>query len=153
MTEGIQTELLFRATIQVGQTRVMGPAAHGELRVVPILSGSFEGPKLRGTILGGGADWQRLYADGVTEVEAHYGLETDDGVLIRIVNKGFRHGPPEVMARLAAGEPVDPALYYFRAAPVFGAPTGRYEWLNRKLFVSTGMRRPDAVILDVYEVL
>lgn len=153
MSEGIETELLFRATIQVGPARVMGPASHGELRVVPILSGSFEGPKLRGTILGGGADWQRVHADGVTEVEAHYGLETDDGVLIRIVNKGFRHGPPEVMARLAAGEPVDPALYYFRAAPVFGAPAGRYEWLNRKLFVSTGMRKPDAVILDVYEVL
>ena len=40
----------------------------------------------------------------------------------------MRHGPPEVLARLAKGEDVDPSLYYFRTVMRFEtahpAPTG-----------------------------
>jgi hypothetical protein len=149
----LQTELLFEARITVDPTVDLGPGPRGERRMVPILSGPFEGERIKGRILPGGIDWQLARTDGVTEIEAHYTLETDDGVLIRVINKGYRHGPPQVMQRLAAGEPVGPHEYYFRAAPTFDAPTGRYDWLNRGLFISSGERYPDAVILRVYQVL
>ena len=121
--------------------------------MVPILSGTFEGPEIKGEILPGGIDWQLIRSDKVTEIEAHYVLKTDDGVLIRVINRGFRYGPPEVMQRLAAGELVDPAEYYFRAAPLFEAPSGRYEFLNCALFVCTGERYPDLVVVHVFEIL
>lgn len=132
--------------ILIGQTPV------GLRRMVPIIGGHFAGPRLRGTGVPGGADWQYQRSDGAWVLEAIYLLRTDDDVLIQVRNHGLRVGPPEVMRRLAAGEPVDPSEYYFRAAPSFEAPAGRYEWLNRGLFVCTGARYPDAVKLWVWKV-
>jgi len=47
------------------------------------LSGeSFEGPRLRGTVLpGGSADWLLLRVDGVHELDLRATLRTDDGAL------------------------------------------------------------------------
>jgi hypothetical protein len=121
--------------------------------MVPILAGSFEGPRMKGTVPAGGADWQVTRPDGITEIEACYTLQTDDGVVIRVINRGLRHGPLEVMRRLAQGEAVDPSEYYFRAAPSFEAPLGMYDWLNQRLFISTGRRLRASVQLDFYEVV
>ena len=64
----------------------------------------------------------------------------------------MRHGPPEVLRKLAAGEAVDPALYYMRTTPWFETGDARYAWLNRIVCVATGARRAAAVELDVFEV-
>jgi hypothetical protein len=66
---------------------------------------------------------------------------------------GIRHGPPDVMARLGRGEPVDPASYYFRIVPTFQAAEGRYEWLNRIVAVADGQRLPEGPVYQVYEIL
>lgn len=149
----LRSELLFTLTVVVDPTSYLGASPLGERYMVPILSGSFEGPRMKGEVLSGGIDWQLARADKVTEIEAHYVLKTDDGVLIRVINSGFRYGPPAVMQRLAAGEAVDPWEYYFRAAPIMEAPAGRYEFLNRALFVTSGERYPDRVVLHFFEIL
>jgi Protein of unknown function (DUF3237) len=130
----------------------VGPTPSGLRRIVDIAEGSFEGPLLRGTILPGGADWQILRTDGVAELRAHYVLKTDDGVLIPVRNRGLRHGPEEVLRRIAAGDNVDPSEYYFRTTPVFEAPAGRYEWLNRNVFVATAARYAGSVAIRVFRV-
>ncbi|MBC2670311.1 DUF3237 domain-containing protein [Novosphingobium piscinae] len=143
---------LFEATGELAAPVEIGPTPAGLARVVPILAGGpFAGPRLRGRVLAG-HDWQTTRNDGVTIVDAHYLLETDDGVLLECRNHGMRHGPPEVMQRLAAGEAVDPDSYYFRAAPRFTAPAGRYDWLNRSLFLCTGARFAKSVTVRFYEV-
>ena len=142
--------LEIRATLDA--PIVVGEVPEGTRRVVPVLGGTFAGPRMRGTLLPGGADWQYLRADGVMMVEAQYLLRTDDGVIIQVNNRGMRHGPADVIRRLGAGESVDPAEYYFRAAPRLSAPAGRYDWLNRRLFLCSGARYPDAVALWFYEV-
>ena len=48
--------------------------------------------------------------DGVADLDARYAFQTDDGAIIEIVNQGYRHGPPEVIKKLAAGEPVRPGF-------------------------------------------
>jgi hypothetical protein len=141
-----ELEARLAAPIVIGQTPV------GFKRMVPITGGHFTGPRLTGTGVPGGADWQYQRADGVWVLEAIYLLRTDDGVTIQVRNRGLRHGPPAVMQRLAAGDPVDPSEYYFRAMPSFDAPAGRYEWLNRGMFVCTGVRYPDAVKLWFWQV-
>lgn len=147
-----ELELLFEVNASLDPAVEVGPTPRGLRRVVPITGGTFEGPSLRGTVVPGGADWQFVRADGVTEVEALYLLRTDDGVLIKVHNRGVRHGPEEVMGRIYAGEDVDPASYYFRATPTFEAPAGRYEWLNRNVYVCSGARFGRAVRLWMYRV-
>lgn len=152
-TQRIELALLFKIDCALAPAIDLGAGPRGVRRMVPILSGSFEGPRLRGLVLPGGADWQTVRPDGVTEIEAHYSLKTEDGAVIRIVNKGYRHAAPEVMQRLAQDEAVDASEYYFRAAPQIEAPAGRYDWLNRSLFISTGERLKNSVVLYFHEVL
>ena len=148
-----ELKLLLEIRASLDAPIIVGDVPEGKRRVVPVSGGTFEGPKLRGNLLPGGADWQYLRPDGVMIVEAQYLLRTDDGVVIQVNNRGMRHGPEEVMRRLGAGEAVDPAEYYFRATPRLSVPAGRYEWLNRRVFLCSGARLADAVVLWFYEVL
>ncbi len=146
-------ELAFTAFVQIGPVQQIGPVPCGTARVIPITGGTFEGPRLKGKVLPGGADWQLTRPDGVTVADAIYAIETDDGALIQIRNKGLRHGPAEVMDRLRRGEEVDPAEYYFRTVPEFIAPEGPYDWLNRSIFVCSGARYASSIKLWVWRVL
>lgn len=145
-------ELVFEAHGRLGPQVAIGSIPAGEARVIDVESGPFSGPRIRGELFGGGADWQVTRPDGVTQVDAQYGLRTHDGVVIRCRNRGLRHGPPEVMQQLAAGADVDPAAYYFRTVPEFVAPAGDYAWLNESVFVGTGARSRDAIRLWVWRI-
>jgi hypothetical protein len=138
--------------IKIALPLSVGPSVIGERRIINITGGSFSGPRLSGTIIPGGADWQVIRPDGITEVEARYTLQTNDGALIYVVNRGLRHGPEDVIKRLAAGEQVDPSLYYFRTTPVFETGSPEYRWLNRVVAVAVGERQAAEVIITVYEV-
>jgi hypothetical protein len=143
----------FRMRIQVGTPVDQGARDGWRYREIPILGGTIEGARMRGEVLGGGADAQSIrLSDGFARIDARYGLRHADGTEIAICNIGIRRGPPQVMARLAAGESVDPALYYFRAAPTFEVAQGPHQWLSEHLFVCLGKRWPDAVELDIYRV-
>ncbi|MXY41902.1 MAG: DUF3237 domain-containing protein [Rhodospirillaceae bacterium] len=149
----IQLKPLFRINANVAepQTTPQGPV--GDRRFIPVTGGTFEGERLRGEMLAGGSDCQLMRADGVAELDVRVSLRCDDGVIIFVKGLGLRHGPAEVMQRVAAGEDVDPREYYFREAILFEAPPGAYEWLNRVLAIGTGRRDPNAVILEVFEVI
>lgn len=146
-------EFVYEASGDLGAPILIGETPDGARRIIPIFAGGrVEGPLIKGKLMGNAADWQLTRSDGVTVADAIYALETDDGVIIQIRNKGLRHGPPEVMQRLAAGEEVDPALYYFRTVPEFIAPAGRYDWLNRSVFVCAGARYAAGIKLWVWRV-
>jgi hypothetical protein len=114
--------------------------------------GQTRGSQLSGRVLPGGADWQIVRRNSVAELEARYTLETADGALVYVGNRGLRHGPPEVMKELMERKDVDPSLYYMRTTPRFETGDPRYAWLNGLVCVATGARRAAAVELDVYEV-
>jgi hypothetical protein len=145
-------QLLYTSRIDIAAPLEVGKAAYGQRRVINITGGAFAGPRLSGRILPGGADWQVIRHDGIAELDARYTLETADGALIYIRNWGLRHGPPGVIARLSAGEKVDPGEYYFRTTPVFETGAPAYAWLNGVIAVAVGERRADAVIITAYEV-
>lgn len=130
-----------------------GVTPYGERRIINILGGTVEGPKLKGRILPGGADWQIVRNDGVVDLRARYTVETDSGAHILVNSEGLRHGPPEVMERLARDETVDPSLYYFRAFMRFETADPAASWLNRILTIGFGSRENKAVRLAVHEVL
>ena len=145
-------ERLFRAVVEIAAPLSVGMTPLGERRIIPITGGWFEGEKLAGDVLPGGADWQIVRADGTALLEARYTLRTRDGALVYVRNRGVRSGPPEVLARLARGEAVDPASYYFRTRPEFETGAPQYAWLNDLLAVCSAVRAANAVTLDFYAV-
>jgi hypothetical protein len=124
----------------------------GKRRIIPITGGKFSGPRLSGTILNNGADWQLVSADGLAYLDTRYALKTNDGALIYIQTRGFRYGPADVMTEVAKGNPVDPNKYYFRVYIQFETGSAAYEWLNRAIGIGAGMRLRNAVIYDAYLV-
>lgn len=129
-----------------------GPARHGERRYVPLGGGTVDGPELAGTLVEGGVDWQVQRADGVTEIAAHYVIRATDGALIEVQSEGLRHGPPEIMSRLARGEAVAPGEYFFRTQMRF--TTGHPDWLhlNRVMALAVGQRERGRVVLEVWRL-
>ena len=118
-------EFVFEEIVKLGEVTRPGDTARGERIIIPITGGTFEGPEIKGIVIPGGWDWQLRRADGCTEVEADYFLQTDDGVVINVVNKGV----------ICTGE--GGALLPVRTHPVFEAPRGKYEWLSQNAFVGT----------------
>lgn len=131
----------------------IGRIAGNLRRMIPILEGQVTGPRLRGRVLPGGADYQMMRSDGITDLHARYVIEAEDGSLIYVENNGIRCGPPELMEKLRRGEPVDPALIYFRSTPRFETAAPAYEWMMRSLFLCAGARFPDRVELRFFRVL
>jgi hypothetical protein len=130
----------------------LGKTPKGNRLIAEVTGGTVSGPLLQGTILAGGGDWLLLRDDGVMELDVRLTIEATDGSHIYVSYKGMRHGPKEVMDKMAAGEAVDPELVYFRVAPVFETSAESHDWLNRHLFVATGVRNPTGPTYSVFLV-
>ena len=114
----IRTRPLLTMKLAVRPLVVIGATPLTTRRVGIVFGGIFEGERLSGEVLDGGSDWQSVRKDGGTLLDVRLTLKTDDGALIGVAYKGIRHGPPEIIARLERGEPVDPDSYYFRINPM-----------------------------------
>ena len=149
----MNTRLLMTLQVEVVAPQDIGAVPHGVRRTAPVKGGSFEGPRLRGTVVpGAAADWLLLRSDGVLELDLRVTLRTDDGALISMKSFGLRHGPPDVIAALGRGDVVDPASYYFRTTPRFETAHPEYAFLNRLVAVATGDRRAAGPVYTIYEV-
>ena len=137
---------------EVGALVTLGPAPLGERRFVPLGGGTVCGPELNGALVEGGIDWQVARSDGALEIAAHYVIRADDGALIEVQSTGLRHGPAEVMARLARGEQVPGSAYYFRTAVRFTTGAAQWAHLNKTLALAVGQREAQQVLLDFYRV-
>ncbi|MET0340933.1 MAG: DUF3237 domain-containing protein [Polyangiales bacterium] len=144
---------LCTVAIEVSPPIAIGATRAGDVRVVPFVSGTFEGPDLRGIVLPGGTDWQEVGADGVLEIHARYLLETDRGERIEVRSEGLRSGSSEVLAQLARGEDVPASAYYFRTSIRLRTAAERLARLNDLLGVAYGERRRSTVLLSVFELL
>jgi hypothetical protein len=150
----IETREIFELRVDVPELLDLGDTPMGRRRIATVAGGVFEGERLRGTVLGTAAgDWILQRSDGVTVLDVRLQLRTDQGELIHMTYRGLRHGPPEVMARLAAGESVDPRSYYFRVVPTFETAAPRLAWLNRIVAIGTGRRERTGPIYTIHEVL
>ena len=149
----MRSQPLFIFQIEVKPPSIIGATPGHDRRIGEIAGGRFEGEKLRGKILSGGSDWQSLRSDGTTTLNVRLVMETDDGALIGMTYLGMRHGPKEVMDRLARGESVSPSEYYMRATPYYETASEKYGWLNRVVTVAYGHRMAGGAIYQVFEIL
>jgi len=149
-----ELEFLFEVTATLDPPQELGKTKYGIRRIINITGGTVTGPKINGEVLRGGADWQTVREDGTADLVAKYSLKTDDGVIIFVENTGIRTAPREVLARLAKGEDVPPSEYYMRTSAKMEVKAGsKYDWLNKSVIISTGMRRANSVVIHFYRVL
>jgi hypothetical protein len=122
-------ELVLELVVTCSKPETIGPetgSKDGQRRSIwPIIGGTFAGRDMKGVVVAGGGDFPVTRPDGVTVIDALYRLKTDDGVTIIIHNKGLA---------IASGEPGGRPRY--RLSPEFTAPIGKYDWLNKHLFVA-----------------
>jgi hypothetical protein len=118
-------EFAFEAIVEIGPAEKVGTTPYGERNRIPITGGTFAGPRIKGVVLPGGADWQLVRKDGSMTLDADYMIQAEDGALIHVHNRGVVSG--------TAGT----SDFYLRTAPIFEAPVGSNDWLNKAVFVGT----------------
>jgi hypothetical protein len=145
-------DFVFEIRAEVSETLHIG---HGDGEVTeftPIVGGSVEGPRLRGTVLPGGGDWSSTRGE-VCELEARYLLQAEDGAVIDIVNRGYYRPRAAAPDQFDGDVQVSEAGHYYRTSPVFRTDAPAHRWLAETVFV--GLARPDgdnAVIIRMYAV-
>jgi len=143
-------ELLYECDATLLPAQDFGKTVEGQRRIIPITGGTFRGPEIRGEVVSGGWDWNLSRSDGAGTVEAAYYLKTDDGTLIRVVNKGVSSGDPP------STDPASGETFFMFTHPSFEAPLGKYDWLNRSMCVGTlGARKGtrNAVLIRVFRLV
>jgi hypothetical protein len=136
--------------VEVGTPQVLSRGPRGMRRLVPITGGQAQGKGWTARVLPGGTDFQLIVSDTLSELDARYGLETDAGDLIYVQNHAVRAAPPEAMAKLLRGEPVDPAQVYFRCNPRFETASPSLRWIEERMFVGVGVRHPAQVVMRFF---
>jgi len=139
-------------SVLVDKPQEVGQTHHGVRRLIPILGGQVQGQGWTARVLPGGADFQLIVNERMAELDARYTIETDAGDLIFVQNRAVRTAAPEVMAQLVRGEPVPPESVYFRCTPSFETASASLAWITERLFVGTGARHPDKVVMRFFEV-
>ncbi|KMO12985.1 DUF3237 domain-containing protein [Methylobacterium indicum] len=132
-----RTEFVYEAVVEIAPLVSLGDSPLGERRIVPITGGRFQGPRIRGTVLPGGADRQLVRKDGVRRLDALYEMQAEDGAILTVRNQVLidpgRDGAPD---------------YRFSTIEVT-APEGPHAWLNRLVLVGTlhSLRPAQAAVL------
>jgi Protein of unknown function (DUF3237) len=139
-------------SVLVGAPQEVGDTVHGKRRLIPITGGQVHGEGWTARVLPGGADFQLIVTPRMAELDARYVLETDAGDLIYVQNRALRVASPEHTAQLMRGEPVAPEHIYFRCSPCFETASAALGWITERIFVGTGVRRPDRVEMTFFVV-
>lgn len=136
-TTTLPVEFLFtmHATLRP-EPSVLANAPQGTRVVVTVTGGSFEGPKLRGTVDNSGGDWVTMRADRNIKLDVRALLHTDDGADILMTYTGIGTRGPDGLS--------------IRTAPLFETGDERYAWLNNVQAVGVGRSGTNEVTYDVY---
>ena len=145
-------DLLFDMHADLETPQVIGAAPAGQRQIFNVKGGTFEGPRIKGTVLPGGADWMLMRTDGSAQLDVRVTLETGDGALIYATYSGLAILSPDVLGRIAGGEDVPLAEYYFYTNPMFQTGAESYAWLNRTIAIGRGKALGGAVEYRVWAV-
>jgi hypothetical protein len=130
----LPVEHLFDLHLDGGIASMIPECAAGTRVTVQVDGGTFSGPRLNGTVVGPGADWATMRADGSIRIDVRLLLRTDDGADIYMTYTG-------VGLEMGA---------HLRTAPLFETGDERYAWLNKVQAVGTGSSDGKVVDYQVY---
>ncbi|MRX45251.1 DUF3237 domain-containing protein [Agromyces kandeliae] len=148
-------EYCFELRCRVEDPVQLGGTTPGEgLHFARVSGGTFDGPRLRGTILDGGGDWWNGRGLAV-ELDARYVIEAEveTGTAgVEVVNRGVWRTDDATWARIVAGEAVDERELYYRTAFRFRTDHPELRWLTEYQFVGYARAEPGYVIIRVFRL-
>jgi hypothetical protein len=135
----LQSAFLLDLSLDTEAPRQVGTATSGRL-LVPVSGGTFDGPRLKGTVVSPAGDWMVERADGSRVLDVRVLFRTDDGEMIYVSWRGIAYTPPG-------------AALFARIVPVFETGAPKYAWLNN--VIAVGVYRPSVgkVAYRVYQIL
>jgi hypothetical protein len=141
------------ARVDVDEPITIGMTPEGARRVVPIRGGTAHGEHWVGSVLDAGADFQKYPNASSAILNANYVIKVESGDLLLVENIALRTATPDALERMMAGEEVPANEVYFRCTPRISADENSdFAWVNQALFVGTGVRKPDCVVLDFFSI-
>ena len=135
--EALKSEFLMDMILETQPAVQVGPRT-----VVGVTGGTFEGPKLRGKVIGPGADWPLATSPTLRILDVRTILVTDDDQRIYMTYRGVIHTPP-------AGQ----GERYWRTVPIFETDSKKYEWLTQSVFVGVSFQVPQRVSYRIFQIL
>ena len=135
--ETLRSELLMDLILETQPAVSIGPRT-----AVAVTGGTFEGPKLRGTVISPGADWPLVLTPNLRVLDVRTLLVTDDAQKIYMTYRGVIYTPP-------AGQ----GERYWRTVPIFETDSKKYEWLTQAIFVGVSFQVPQRVSYRIFQVL
>jgi hypothetical protein len=138
-TEGPRSpafEYLGTLSAETGTRTVVENGPQGTRTIVQVVSGRFEGPRLKASVQTPAGDWITNRADGSYRLDVRLTLKTDDGALILLTYNGI-------------GQTTN-AGASLRIAPLFETGDSRYVWLTRLQAFGVVERVGTTVKYDIY---
>jgi hypothetical protein len=129
-------EYLGTLHAETGARTVIENGPQGTRTIVQIVSGRFEGPRLKASVQTPSGDWITNRADGTYRLDVRLTLKTDDGALLLVTYNGIGHATQ-------AGASL-------RAAPLFETGDSRYTWLTGLQAIAVGERVGTMLNYDFY---
>jgi hypothetical protein len=115
----------------------------GPRTVVGVTGGTFEGPRLKGKVVGPGADWPMRMSDTLRILDVRTILVTDDDQKIYMTYRGVIRMP-------AAGQPGE---RYWRTTPIFETDSKKYEWITQMVAVGVSYTVLQRVAYRIFEIV
>jgi hypothetical protein len=143
--------LLLR--IDYGAIVNIGKTATGRRRIAPVAGGVFEGKRLSGVVLPGGADWVLMRPDDDFTIDVRLILQTQDEALIYLSYQGLFKTSPENHERMRRRERLPPEEYSIRTVARFETGAPGLAWLNDCLAIGVGTQSEAGAVYEVFEVV
>jgi len=126
-------------TLEAQSPHEVGAAGGGRL-VVPVSGGTFEGPRLKGTVVTPSGDWILERPDGSRLLDVRLLLQTDDAQTIYVWWRGIAYTLPG-------------GALFARILPAFETRAPQYAWLNNVISVGVYRGLPGRIAYRVYRIL
>lgn len=116
----------------------IGMTTKGRRTIAPIKGGHFEGAKLSGKVLPGGADWVVFRNDSVMKIDVRLSLETHEGAYIYLSYEGQFVANADALKALASGAELAPDSYNLTVVAKIETGDESLRWLEDAIVVGVG---------------
>jgi len=149
----VETIREFTLHAALGDTFPIGVGPLGSRSVGTVGEGWVRGERINGTLVGPGADWALLGADGYAQVDVRAQIRTDDGANLYLHYTGSLQLTDAVMAALLGGgdETNFGDAEWFTHVRIESGDE-RYQWVNRTLFVGHGRAVTGGIEYEIYRL-
>ncbi len=140
----------FTFHVGLGEVFPIGSGPFGHRSVGTVVDGWAKGDRITGRVVGPGADWVLVGADGYAEIDVRAQIRTDDGANLFLHYQGSLEMNEAVASALRSEAVTNYGDQYWYTHVRLESGASQYQWVNRTLFVGQGRVVADGVDYAVY---